>query len=331
LPVQLKRVAQSKRAAEKAVESAADAAAVDAARNPNLPDGQWTPRQVWDEYRESEHWTGCLSDRSKEAYESTVRRLEEDWPEWLDMPLEEAVSQVQWDRLLRVTADRRGTAEARMLRTALRPALRLVDNRVSLWNIDHMKVPSRELKNPGRIGRDPQRALTRTEFNKLVECARDGDGSSVQVEAGRFVLLNSYLALRFTELASLEWDQVNVESGVVRAVSTKTGADYPAKTLPGDLRGVLSGLRKGSSDSHVFSSSHTALGRAVAHVFDRAGLPWARNHNLRKTVGGFVFDRYGVRAASAWLGHRTVGTTLKYYVKMDGSLPSGVLDLKNEA
>ena len=42
-----------------------------------------------------------------------------------------------------------------------------------------------------------------------------------------------------------------------------------------------------------------------------------------------MFDTYGARAAAAWLAHSNVQTTIAYYVKLDGAMPEGPIDLLN--
>lgn len=101
-------------------------------------------------------------------------------------------------------------------------------------------------------------------------------------------------------------------------------------------------------DAYAQSQRHQALAPATRRNYETAiadsqhenphwwhlplnkvGQPGLSIHGIRKTVGSIIFDTYGARAAAAWLAHSNVQTTIAYYVKLDGAMPEGPVNLLN--
>jgi len=125
-----------------------------------------------------------------------------------------------------------------------------------------------------------------------------------------FVLVGYYSALRFGDLMSLRWDQI--QDGLIVVPMSKTG-DIIACALPADASELLGKLR-GGGRTLVFGELMN--GRNSRTLFQRVlkahGLPGSIKW-LRKT-SATLLERIHPGAAKAHLGHRTHGLAYKHYV-----------------
>ena len=148
------------------------------------------------------------------------------------------------------------------------------------------------------------------------------------------LILQTHLGLRAGELFSLTWGNVDLNTGAVHGVeSRKTHRMYPDKTLPewqaDRLRARAKKAARAGKDVRLFDRAQAAMYRECRLLLNKVGHPDLSIHGIRKSVGSIVFDTYGARAAASWLAHANVQTTIAYYVKLDGAMPEGPVDLLN--
>jgi len=84
-------------------------------------------------------------------------------------------------------------------------------------------------------------------------------------------------------------------------------------------RELLAGLPRLSSDWVFPNRSGTGraeLKSAIADLFDAAGLPDARSHDLRRTFGSLAADEgYSDATIGELLGHARRGVTQRHYIR----------------
>ena len=187
-----------------------------------------------------------------------------------------------------------------------------------------------EITRESRLRLNGDRVLTPRELNDLVDALIEYRPRKISTQAATDALiLQTHLGLRASELFALTWDHVDLETGVVSGVaSQKTGRTYPPKVLPGwQLDRLKARAKKTGQQGPVFQRSKETLFRQARAALTDVGYPDLSIHNIRKSVGSIIFDTYGARAAAAWLAHSNVQTTISYYVKLDGAMPEGPVDL----
>jgi integrase len=125
-----------------------------------------------------------------------------------------------------------------------------------------------------------------------------------------FVLVGYYSALRFGDLVSLRWDQI--QNGQIVLTMSKTG-DVIICPLPPDALQALEKLR-GGARKRVFGELMNVKNTQLffRRVLQAAGLPGSIKW-LRRTSATMV-ECVTPGAAKAHLGHRTHGLAYKHYV-----------------
>jgi integrase len=134
--------------------------------------------------------------------------------------------------------------------------------------------------------------------------------------AARAVELIALTGMRRTEAAHLRWGEVDADAHMLRLTSTKTGVSVRPisnealrvlATIPRHAEFVFPNRRKnGSAD----------LEKAIAHLFNAAGLFDARSHDLRRTFASTAAE-LGLADSTigALLGHARRGVTVRFYVR----------------
>jgi integrase len=175
---------------------------------------------------------------------------------------------------------------------------------------------------PGRIRKirvkpSAPQCWTTGQLVEVVEAFRRLRGDLVSAPTVRratfwtaFALVGYYSALRFGDLLSLRWDQI--QDGLIVLPMSKTG-DIIACALPQDAIELLDKLR-GGDRTLVFGQLMN--GRNSREFFGRVlranGLPGSIKW-LRRT-SATLLERIHPGAAKAHLGHRTHGLAYKHYV-----------------
>ncbi len=123
--------------------------------------------------------------------------------------------------------------------------------------------------------------------------------------------------LRREEACSLRWAEVDEAGRCLRLESTKTGrSTRPVGRAALDLLRTLPRL----SDTWVFPSRDGAgradLKKALAGLFDAAGLAGVRSHDLRRTFASAAAEEgYSDATVGELLGHARRGVTARHYIR----------------
>ncbi len=131
--------------------------------------------------------------------------------------------------------------------------------------------------------------------------------------------LLAFLGVRRSELASLRWEHVDLNSKKLRLAETKTGAQLLLPISSPALK-ILEGLPSRGTSDWVFPTSRRS---ATGHLTDpffmwkrirtRAGVPDVRVHDLRHTLASeMVAQGYSLPVIGRALGHTRAATTQRY-------------------
>lgn len=334
-PKRIRTIASSKRQAVRQCEEQAKQHIADAKRASGIITGASTPREIWDTYARSRRHQ-ALAAATRRNYETAVADSQRENPHWWNLPLDEAITVSALTTLYDGYAAKHGSGRTRTsLRAALGVALKLASDAVNLSSFHSTRPTETPIVNPVRARLDSDRILTPTEMRALVTRLEDYDAKrKPEQDAVDALILQTHLGVRAGELFSLTWGNIDLDAGTVRGVeSRKTRRTYPDKTLPGwqvdRLRARAKETARTDKDARLFDRAQATMYRECRLLLNKLGHPDLSIHSIRKSVGSIIFDTYGARAAAAWLAHANVQTTIAYYVKLDGAMPEGPVDLLN--
>lgn len=334
-PKRIRTIAASKRQAVRQCEVQAKQYIDDAKRASGVITDTFTPREVWDAYTRSRRHQ-ALAPATRRNYETAVADSQRENPHWWNLPLNEAITVSALTTLYDGYVARHGSGRAKnSLRAALGVALKLASDAVNLSSFHATRPTDAPITNPVRARLDSDRILLPDEMRALVTTLEQYDAKRIpEQDAVDALILQTHLGLRAGELFSLTWGNVDLDKGLVCGVeSRKTHRTYPDKTLPewqaDRLRARAKKAARAGADVRLFNRAHATMYRECRLILDKLGHSDLSIHGIRKSVGSIVFDTYGARAAAAWLAHANVQTTIAYYVKLDGAMPDGPVDLLN--
>ena len=334
-PKRIRTIATSKRQAVRQCEEQAKQYIDDAKRASGVITDAFTPREVWDAYTRSRRHQ-ALAPATRRNYETAVADSQRENPHWWNLPLNEAVTVSALTTLYDGYVARHGSGRAKnSLRAALGVALKLASDAVNLSSFHATRPSDAPITNPVRARLDTDRILLPDEMRALVTTLEQYDAKRIpEQDAVDALILQTHLGLRAGELFSLTWGNVDLDKGLVCGVeSRKTHRTYPDKTLPewqaDRLRAKAKKAARTGKDVRLFNRAQATMYRECRLLLDKLGHSDLSIHGIRKSVGSVVFDTYGARAAAAWLAHANVQTTIAYYVKLDGAMPEGPVDLLN--
>ncbi len=166
------------------------------------------------------------------------------------------------------------------------------------------------------------RVLSADELAKLGQVMRDkGTGYPAAVSALRLIALTG---LRREEACGLRWSEIDKASSCLRLQSTKTGRSMRpvGKAAFGILDAIAKKLEddKKATGTFVFPNAggkaSADLKKALAAIFDAAGLTDARAHDMRRTFASIAAEEgYGDATIGELLGHAKRGVTERHYVR----------------
>jgi type 1 fimbriae regulatory protein FimB/type 1 fimbriae regulatory protein FimE len=159
--------------------------------------------------------------------------------------------------------------------------------------------------------------LTEREVEKLIEAAKDNRWGH---RDATIVFLAFRHGLRASELVDLQWEQVDLENGIlhVRRVKQGTPATHP---LTGrEMRALRRLQREASSSPFVFVSERGApfTNRGLQAMVERAGkaagfVMKIHPHMLRHACGyKLANDGVDTRTIQGYLGHKSIQHTVRY-------------------
>jgi integrase len=172
------------------------------------------------------------------------------------------------------------------------------------------------LKNPVKgikLGRDKARLryLTSIEANKLILVCRSEKLRSM-------IIIDIHCGLRKNELLKLKWKDVDFERNTIKVEEGKGGYTRFVPLQEKALKELLKMLNKKRGEyvfhdpkGKPFDDVKTSFNNAV----ERAGLEDVRFHDLRRTFATYcVFRKVAPKTLQKWMGHKSIETTMKYYV-----------------
>lgn len=96
----------------------------------------------------------------------------------------------------------------------------------------------------------------------------------------------------------------------------KKGSQKVFHEIKPRLRSLIDQLIKGKTSGPIFPRTTGWLWYRVRHYAKKAGIPdwnYVKPHAIRWHAGDTVFEQYGIKAASSFLGHKNVATTWGHY------------------
>jgi integrase len=162
----------------------------------------------------------------------------------------------------------------------------------------------------------PREHLTEREVEKLVGVAK---GNRWGQRDATMILIAFRHGLRASELCSLQWSDIEFETGTLHLRRAKSGTTATHPLLGDELR-ALRNLKRDAKSPFVFVSERNApfTVSGFAKLVERAGveakLPFkAHPHMLRHATGYALANRgTDTRTLQAYLGHRSIQSTVRY-------------------
>ena len=328
-PKRVRTIATSKRLAVRQCEERAVTLIDAAKRGAGVITPQSTPDDVWEAYRASRRHAN-LADGTRRCYESAIKHSRALSPDWWRLPISQAITTSALTHLYDTYAAQHGGKRAKTgLKTSLSVAFKLASDAINLAPLATVTPPSTEPISPLKARLDPDRILTPNELATLVRQLETHPAPRPVVQSCiDALILETHIGVRGGELFTLTWEDIDLEQGVLRPIdSKKTRRTYPPKPLPHWQVERLRRRRAHVQNDRVFPHTKPRMYVECRRILTGLGYEDLSIHSLRKTVGSIMFDTYGARAASAWLAHANVQTTIAYYVKLDGALPETVIDI----
>ena len=168
-----------------------------------------------------------------------------------------------------------------------------------------------------RAGKKHQRYLTPGEYRRLGRLMDEGEADgSLRPAAVAAIRLLMLTGCRRNEILTLQWDDVDRGSGVLRLRESKTGARMVPLTP--EVEAVLDGIPRLAGNPWVIvggrPGTHLAnIDEAWLPLRARAGLEDVRLHDLRHSYASRALALgEGLPMIGKLLGHKKVSTTARY-------------------
>ena len=162
----------------------------------------------------------------------------------------------------------------------------------------------------------PREHLTEREVGKLIEAAKSNRWG--QRDATMMLIAYRH-GLRASEVCSLQWSDVEFESGSIHLRRAKGGATSTHPVLGDELR-ALRALKREAKSPFIFVSERGApfTTAGFAKLVERAGveakLPFKAHPHMLRHACGYTLANKGTdtRTLQAYLGHRSIQSTVRY-------------------
>jgi integrase len=161
--------------------------------------------------------------------------------------------------------------------------------------------------------------LTAAEVEKLMKEARNG-GRHGHRDA-TLILIAFRHGLRATEIADLEWSQVEFGRSAALHVRRAKNGKPSVHPLRGDeLRGLRELRRQFPDSGFVFPTERggpfttDAINRLIKRIAERAGFDFPVHCHMLRHACGYALANKGhdTRAIQDWLGHQSIQHTVRY-------------------
>ncbi len=132
------------------------------------------------------------------------------------------------------------------------------------------------------------------------------------------VIIDLNTGLRKEELLSLKWDHIDLERNILKVEEGKGGYTRYVpinETARMQLKKLME-KRRGDFVIHdQYGRRIKDIKRSFGSAIERADLQDVRFHDLRRTFGTLcVFNNIPPKTLQKWMGHKSIETTMKYYV-----------------
>jgi integrase len=169
----------------------------------------------------------------------------------------------------------------------------------------------------------PREYLTPGEVALLVKAARANRHG--QRDAA-LILVAYHHGLRVSEIAALEWSDIDFDAGSIAVRRLKGGASGSHPIEGGELRALRALRRTAGNARYVFQTerggpfSRAGLNKLIERLGRAAKLPFAIHpHMLRHACGYALINRdVDVRTLQSYLGHRSITSTARYSELAEG-------------
>lgn len=170
-----------------------------------------------------------------------------------------------------------------------------------------------------RQSSQPQKAAKFLELHEV-------DKLSKAAKRGRYphrdyclVMIMFYHGLRCSEVASLQWSQIDFKTSNLRVWRSK-GGDPTTQPIKGpELRALRELRRQWPDTAYVFTSERGAplSKRAVRHIITKAAveadIEGVSSHTMRHSCGYYLANLgHDTRMIQGYLGHRSINSTVRY-------------------
>ena len=317
---EIRRIANTKKAAETACRTAADAETI-LAQAGAAGTLEWqSVTSLWETYKTSPMFLDRIKPNTRRTYAMTVATSQAEEPEWWALPCIEAYQRANLEPLIANHAHKHGTHLAKILQVALRSIAQYSSTEVAELAKTPITIPKGIPSPKGHKHKDINKTLTRAQLADLQKQLLERKPSKGTIA----LLIMTYTGGRVSDVMSLKKTDINWETGEIKMTSVKTSKPYPLKILPAAL---LNKVREyaGTVEGEWLLGDPAKLrnkSTLTINLLERLGYPWASPHTIRKSVGSIIFDQYGLRAAAEWLAHSNVQITMQWYVKVDSAAPT---------
>ena len=186
--------------------------------------------------------------------------------------------------------------------------LKLVSPRKVNRTVTPLRRPNSELR--------PREHLTQREVEKLIEVAK---GNRSGQRDSTMLLITFRHGLRASEVCSLQWSDIEFETGTLHLRRAKGGATSTHPLLGDELR-ALRALKREAKSPFMFVSergapfSTSGFAKLVERVGIEARMPFKVHPHMLRHSTGFALANKGTdtRTLQAYLGHRSIQSTVRY-------------------
>jgi integrase len=167
------------------------------------------------------------------------------------------------------------------------------------------------------VGRRSREYLTEREVERLIEAAKQNRSGHRDATA---ILVAYRHGLRASELVALRWDNIDLTTGRLHVRRAKGGDASVHPISARESRALRKLLREAPTSPYVFISERRAPLSAAGYqrMVARAGVAakfsfLVHSHMLRHACGfKLANDGHDTRAIQAYLGHRSIMSTVRY-------------------
>jgi len=159
------------------------------------------------------------------------------------------------------------------------------------------------------------RFLSESERVSLIEsCSKERKAPYLR----SMVVIDLHTGLRKEELLSLKWKAVDLEKDVL-CVEDGKGGDQRRIPINETVKAELLKHGEKKHGDYVFHDRYGMPFKDIKTSFhaavERAGLQDVRFHDIRRTFATMcVFNNVSPKTLMKWMGHKSIETTMKYYV-----------------